>query len=56
MTHTFKHLHRDACTIAWTEAGNPLGEPVVVLHGGPGSGSRPAVLSLFDLERMRVVL
>ncbi|HDR8946378.1 TPA: alpha/beta fold hydrolase [Burkholderia vietnamiensis] len=56
MKHTFKRLHRDACTIAWTEAGNPLGEPVVVLHGGPGSGSRPAVLSLFDLARMRVVL
>jgi proline iminopeptidase len=51
-----RRLSRDACTIAWTEAGNPLGEPVVVLHGGPGSGSRPAVLHLFDLTRMRVVL
>ncbi len=49
-------LSRDACRIAWTEAGNPLGQPVVVLHGGPGSGSRPAVLRLFDLTRMRVVL
>ncbi|WP_175924116.1 alpha/beta fold hydrolase [Burkholderia latens] len=51
-----RRLSRDACTIAWTEAGNPLGDPVVVLHGGPGSGSRPAVLRLFDLTRMRVVL
>ncbi|MET3623476.1 alpha/beta fold hydrolase [Burkholderia ambifaria] len=50
-------LSRDACRIAWTEAGNPLGQPVVVLHGGPGSGSRPAaVLHLFDLTRTRVVL
>ncbi|WP_175816473.1 alpha/beta fold hydrolase [Burkholderia diffusa] len=49
-------LSRDACRIAWTEAGNPHGDPVVVLHGGPGSGSRPAVLGLFDLTRMRVVL
>ncbi|KHK57103.1 prolyl aminopeptidase [Burkholderia sp. A9] len=49
-------LSRDGCTIAWSEAGNPLGDPVVVLHGGPGSGSRPAVLRLFDLTRMRVVL
>ncbi|RQS08891.1 alpha/beta fold hydrolase [Burkholderia sp. Bp8998] len=49
-------LSRDACRIAWTEAGNPLGQPVVVLHGGPGSGSRPAVLRLFDLTRTRVVL
>lgn len=51
-----RHLSRDACTIAWTEAGDPRGEPVVVLHGGPGSGSRPAVLRLFDLTCMRVVL
>ncbi|WP_322040324.1 alpha/beta fold hydrolase [Burkholderia diffusa] len=49
-------LSRDACRIAWTEFGNPHGDPVVVLHGGPGSGSRPAVLGLFDLTRMRVVL
>ncbi|WP_174909770.1 alpha/beta fold hydrolase [Burkholderia diffusa] len=49
-------LSRDACRIAWTEAGNPHGDPVVVLHGGPGSGSRPAVIGLFDLTRMRVVL
>ncbi|KWA26256.1 alpha/beta fold hydrolase [Burkholderia territorii] len=49
-------LSRDACRIAWIEAGNPHGDPVVVLHGGPGSGSRPAVLGLFDLTRMRIVL
>ena len=49
-------LSRDAHTVAWTEAGNPHGAPVVVLHGGPGSGCRPAVLRLFDLTRMRVVL
>ena len=51
-----RRLSRDAHTIAWTEAGNPHGAPVVVLHGGPGSGCRPAVLRLFDLARMRVVL
>jgi len=51
-----RRLSRDACGIAWTEAGNPHGDPVVVLHGGPGSGSRPAMLRLFDLTRMRVVL
>ncbi len=62
MTHRLLHsvsaprpaLSRDACRIAWTEAGDPLGQPVVVLHGGPGSGSRPAALRLFDLTRMRV--
>lgn len=51
-----RRLSRDACTLAWTEAGNPHGAPVVVLHGGPGSGCRPAMLRLFDLTRMRVVL
>ncbi|AXK67253.1 alpha/beta fold hydrolase [Burkholderia sp. IDO3] len=51
-----RRLSRDAHAIAWTEAGNPHGAPVVVLHGGPGSGCRPAVLRLFDLARMRVVL
>ncbi|MCA8023624.1 alpha/beta fold hydrolase [Burkholderia metallica] len=49
-------LSRDAHTVFYVEAGNPLGSPVVVLHGGPGSGSQPAVLHLFDLTRMRVVL
>lgn len=35
-------------------AGNPAGTPVLVVHGGPGSGLRvnPA---LFDFERQRVV-
>ncbi|PFH20210.1 alpha/beta fold hydrolase [Burkholderia sp. JKS000303] len=55
-TRPLHRLSRDAHTIAWTEAGNPHGAPVVVLHGGPGSGCRPAVLRLFDLTRMRVVL
>jgi len=29
---------------------------VVVLHGGPGSGTSPSVLAWFDLSRQRVVL
>ncbi|MBR8461108.1 alpha/beta fold hydrolase [Burkholderia dolosa] len=51
-----RRLSRDGCTIAWLEAGNPLGQPVVVLHGGPGSGCGPAMLRGFDLARTRVVL
>jgi proline iminopeptidase len=42
--------------MAWSVHGDPCGEPVVVLHGGPGSGSQPGALRLFDLSRMRVVL
>jgi proline iminopeptidase len=43
------HLH-------YEQSGNPHGRPVVVLHGGPGSGSRPKQRGYFDPERYRVVL
>ncbi len=36
--------------------GQPDGQPAVVLHGGPGSGTPPSVLDWFDLTRQRVVL
>lgn len=29
----------DANSIYWMQSGNPNGVPVVILHGGPGSGS-----------------
>ncbi len=35
--------------------GNPAGEPVLVLHGGPGSGCSPRLLSLYDPARQRIV-
>lgn len=38
------------------QSGNPEGEPVVVLHGGPGGGCSPAMRRYFDPERYRVVL
>lgn len=47
---------RDGHCIAFTVAGAADGVPVVVLHGGPGSGSQPGVLRLFDLARFKVVL
>lgn len=31
----------DGQRIYWEASGNPDGKPVVVLHGGPGSGSPP---------------
>ncbi|MBR8236173.1 alpha/beta hydrolase [Burkholderia sp. AU42008] len=49
-------LHRDAQSIAFAVAGATQGHPVVVLHGGPGSGSQAGILRLFDLARVRVVL
>jgi proline iminopeptidase len=53
---THRRLTRDGHTIAYTVHGDPNGVPVVVLHGGPGSGSQPGALRLFDLARMRVVM
>lgn len=38
------------------EAGNPRGLPVVFLHGGPGSGSRPYHRQFFDPARYRIVV
>jgi proline iminopeptidase len=49
-------ITRDGHAIAYTEHGDPRGVPVVVLHGGPGSGSQPGALRLFDLARFRVVM
>ncbi len=51
-----RRLRRDAQAIAFAVAGAAHGHPVVVLHGGPGSGSQAGILRLFDLTRMRVVL
>jgi proline iminopeptidase len=36
--------------------GNPKGEPVIVLHGGPGGGCTPSMRRYFDPERHRIVL
>ncbi|MFP3550768.1 alpha/beta fold hydrolase [Paraburkholderia sp. SIMBA_049] len=49
-------ITRDGHAIAYTVHGDPHGVPVVVLHGGPGSGSQPGALRLFDLTRVRVVM
>ncbi|WP_051361577.1 alpha/beta fold hydrolase [Burkholderia sp. WSM2230] len=47
---------RDAHRVSFTVAGAADGVPVVVLHGGPGSGSQPGATRLFDLTRFKVVL
>ncbi|MEM1073640.1 MAG: prolyl aminopeptidase [Pseudomonadota bacterium] len=38
------------------QCGNPLGRPVLVLHGGPGGGCSPAMRRYFDPEVYRIVL
>ena len=41
--------------IAFEECGNPLGKPVVVLHGGPGGGSNPYLRRLHDPSHYRII-
>jgi proline iminopeptidase len=40
----------------WCEYGNPNGEPVMFLHGGPGGGINPGYARFFNPERYRVIL
>jgi proline iminopeptidase len=44
--------HRIYCE----SAGNPQGKPVVVLHGGPGSGVAPMSRQHFDPDVYRIIL
>ena len=46
----------DGQSIYWEECGNPIGKPVVFLHGGPGAGCSPVHRQLFDPAQYRVVL
>ena len=38
------------------QSGNPDGEPVVALHGGPGGGCEDYHRRFFDAERFRIIL
>ncbi|NEO21574.1 MULTISPECIES: prolyl aminopeptidase [unclassified Moorena] len=51
-TLTVSNLH----TIYFEESGNPQGQPVVVLHGGPGGGSQPVYRQYFDPQKWRIVM
>ena len=46
----------DRHTMYWEESGNPDGVPVVLLHGGPGSGTSPLHRRFFDPAHYRIVL
>jgi len=45
----------DLHTIAWEESGNPKGQPVVILHGGPGGGMNPSYRQYFDPSAYRIL-
>lgn len=42
--------------IYYEQCGNPHGQPVVVLHGGPGSGCNPGQRRFFDPAHYRIIL
>lgn len=46
----------DGNLVYWETCGNPDGKPVVVLHGGPGSGCSDWQRRLFDPAAYRIVL
>jgi proline iminopeptidase len=46
----------DLHTIHYEQCGNPEGQPVVVLHGGPGGGKKPDDRRYFDPAHYRIVL
>lgn len=43
-------------TLYYEESGNPLGKPVVFIHGGPGGGVDPSMRRYFDPKVWRVIL
>lgn len=46
----------DGNRIYWETCGNPAGKPVVVIHGGPGSGCTAGMRRFFDPAAYRIVL
>jgi proline iminopeptidase len=46
----------DGHALAWWQVGTPAGLPIVFLHGGPGSGTTPAIVAEIDPSRHRLVL
>lgn len=40
----------------WHEYGNPKGEPVMFIHGGPGGGTIAKYARFFDPERYRIIM
>jgi proline iminopeptidase len=46
----------DGNVIYWETCGNPDGVPVLVVHGGPGSGCSTGMRKSFNPERHRIIL
>ncbi len=46
----------DGHEIYFEQSGNPNGQPVVVVHGGPGGGSNPTMRRFHDPHHYRIIL
>jgi proline iminopeptidase len=46
----------DGHTIYFEECGNPKGQPVLVIHGGPGGGANPTMRRFHDPAHYRIIL
>jgi len=42
--------------IYWEQSGNPDGQPVLFIHGGPGGGTSPVNRQYFDPNHYRIIL
>jgi len=42
--------------IYYEEVGNPKGKPILFLHGGPGTGTKPKYRKLFNPRKYRAIL
>ncbi len=43
-------------TMYWEQSGNPAGDPVLFIHGGPGAGASPAHRRFFDPRHYRIIV
>lgn len=46
----------DGHRVYFEECGNPLGQPALVVHGGPGGGCNPSMRRFHDPRHYRIVL
>ncbi len=46
----------DGHEIYFEESGNRAGQPVLIIHGGPGGGSNPTMRRFHDPSRYRIIL
>jgi proline iminopeptidase len=46
----------DPHLLYWEQCGNPEGDPVIFLHGGPGAGCSETDRRFFDPEHFRIIL